>query len=203
MNGGHEDVRERFLRAIAERLPPERVAEVHLFPPMQQGGQETGVAVIAAYRAVPALEAAAMDSGTAASGYSRPAERLDDSSTHRLDSGLLGDFNVPETVGAGPPPESQDTDNLHVLSNQSSAPASVSALDRLTVYRACYRWMRKGPDRGRWEIEVTEEADAPLGAVGNVVRGVYRRAGSGSEPERLSSAAFRAAVSDEPWKTGR
>ncbi|MGI9077339.1 MAG: hypothetical protein ACR2G6_08425 [Gemmatimonadaceae bacterium] len=158
MNAACESGRERFLRAIAELVPAERVAEVHIFPPMLQGGQETGVAVIAAY---------------------------------------------PLILEAGPPPESQDTDNVPALHDQSGEPAITSTLDRLVVYRACYRWTRKGPDRGRWEIEVTEEADAPLGAVGNVVRGVYRRAGSGSEPERLPGDAFRAVVSDEPWTPGR
>ncbi len=158
MNAERENGRERFLRAIAEFVPAERVAEVHLFPPMQQGGLETGVAVIAAYPAV---------------------------------------------LDAGGPPESQDANNLPSLHHQSSAPAIAATLHRLIVYRACYRWMRKGPDRGRWEVEVTEEADAPLDAVGNVVRGVYRRAGSGSEPERLSADAFRVVVSDEPWTRGR
>jgi len=38
----------RFLRAIAERVPAERVAEVHLFPALRQGRMETGVAVVAA-----------------------------------------------------------------------------------------------------------------------------------------------------------
>ena len=43
-----EDVRDRFLASIAERLPAEKIVEVHLFPPIKQGGQESGVAVIAA-----------------------------------------------------------------------------------------------------------------------------------------------------------
>lgn len=38
---------ERFLRAIAERLAPERVVEVHLFPPLRQGPIESAVAIIA------------------------------------------------------------------------------------------------------------------------------------------------------------
>src|SRR5439155_12680510 len=40
--------RERFLLAIAARLPPERLIELHFFQPMRQGGIESGVAVIAA-----------------------------------------------------------------------------------------------------------------------------------------------------------
>lgn len=42
------DARERFLLEIAAVVPPERIAEVHFFPPMRQGPIETGVAVIAA-----------------------------------------------------------------------------------------------------------------------------------------------------------
>ena len=39
--------RTRFLREIAARVPASRVTELYLFPPMRQGGIETGVAVIA------------------------------------------------------------------------------------------------------------------------------------------------------------
>jgi hypothetical protein len=42
------DTRERFLREIAERIPTDRIAELHLFRPMRRGATETGVAVIAA-----------------------------------------------------------------------------------------------------------------------------------------------------------
>ena len=39
---------ERFLRDIAERIGLHSVDEVRLFPPLRQGGVETGVAVVAA-----------------------------------------------------------------------------------------------------------------------------------------------------------
>jgi hypothetical protein len=42
------DARERFLLAIADTVSPDRLAEIHLFPPIRQGQLETGVAVIAA-----------------------------------------------------------------------------------------------------------------------------------------------------------
>lgn len=42
------DTQRRFLHEIAGRLPPGRIAELHLFPPLRQGGVETGVAVVAA-----------------------------------------------------------------------------------------------------------------------------------------------------------
>lgn len=42
------DPRERFLRAITAQIAAERIAELHLFAPMKQGGVESGVAVVAA-----------------------------------------------------------------------------------------------------------------------------------------------------------
>lgn len=42
------ETRERFIRAIAERLPAERIVEAYFFPSIRQGPVETGVAVIAA-----------------------------------------------------------------------------------------------------------------------------------------------------------
>ncbi|MFL5561320.1 MAG: hypothetical protein ACJ79K_07600 [Gemmatimonadaceae bacterium] len=41
------DSRARFLREIAARVPASRITELYLFPPMRQGGMETGVAVVA------------------------------------------------------------------------------------------------------------------------------------------------------------
>lgn len=42
-----DDTRRRFLLAIADQVTPERVEEVRVFRPIRQGGQETGVAVVA------------------------------------------------------------------------------------------------------------------------------------------------------------
>ncbi|MDQ3696960.1 MAG: hypothetical protein M3373_02890 [Gemmatimonadota bacterium] len=81
------------------------------------------------------------------------------------------------------------------------SPMGRALAERLVVYRAAYRWTRKGPDRGKWEVDVTAEADATLEAVGSVVRGVHRRAGGDAEPERLSGVEVRAAISDSPWTT--
>jgi hypothetical protein len=43
------ETRERFIRSIAERLAPDRIAEAFFFPSIRQGPMETGVAVIAAW----------------------------------------------------------------------------------------------------------------------------------------------------------
>ena len=76
---------------------------------------------------------------------------------------------------------------------------------RFTVLRAHYRLQLKGPDRGKWEVGVVEEADAPAATVDEVVRGVHERAGGwGTEgPERLSGDEFRAALVEEPWTASR
>ena len=50
------ETRERFLRAIVAQVPPERIAEVHFFSPIKQGGVESGVAVIAAWPEPPGTD---------------------------------------------------------------------------------------------------------------------------------------------------
>ena len=112
---------ERFLKEIGERVGAPNVESVHLFPPIRQGGVETGAAVVA---------------------------------------------------------------------------ATMPMQERHTVWSASYRYTMKGPERGKWEVEVTPEADAPLMTVDAVVQGVMKRAGEQFEPERLSAAEFRSIVGD-------
>lgn len=68
------DGRERFLREIADRLPPERVSELHLFPAIRQGGIESAIAVIAVEQAVPSAGAGEVMTGAGADdGTGMPA----------------------------------------------------------------------------------------------------------------------------------
>ena len=112
------ETRERFLRAIAAQVAPERIAEIHFFQPIKQGGVESGVAVV--------VENAA-----------------------------------PETP-------------------------------RMVVYAASYRLTLKGLDRGKWEVNIVAEADAPLVAVDAVVRGVQRRSGDVDDAARMDGDDVRA-----------
>jgi hypothetical protein len=41
-----QETRERFLKAILAQVPAERITEIHFFPPIKQGGVESGVAVV-------------------------------------------------------------------------------------------------------------------------------------------------------------
>ena len=68
---------------------------------------------------------------------------------------------------------------------------------RHTVFTARYRHTLKGADRGKWEMEMRAEADAPLVTLDAVVRGVSKRAGEQFEPERLSASEFRAIVAPD------
>ena len=110
---------ERFLKEIADKVGAEYVESIHLFPPIRQGGVETGAAVVAA--------------------------------------------SLPEQP-------------------------------RHTVYSASYRNTLKGPERGKWEVEVIAEADAPLITVEAVVQGVMKRAGEQFEPEKLTASEFLSIV---------
>ena len=66
--------------------------------------------------------------------------------------------------------------------------------ERYTVYSASYRHTLKGPERGRWEVSVKAEADAPLVTVDQVVRGVQRRAEDAEEVDRMTGDDIRAIV---------
>src|SRR5687767_205861 len=72
---------------------------------------------------------------------------------------------------------------------------------RHTVFTALYRHTLKGPDRGKWEMDMRAEADAPLVTLDAVVRGVMKRAGEPFEPERISGSAFRTIIESVPGAT--
>ena len=188
-----DESRTRFLAAIAKQLPAGRVIEVHLFAAIRQGGVESGIAVIAVERESapsfdvdggyipPAALAEAADVETPESAA--VSDQLDDESAYVADETLLepspyADEPLPEPAAAEvvPPPVSRP-------------PAS-----RYTVYSARYRYTLKGLDRGKWEVSVTDEADAPLLTIDAVVRGVQRRSGDVDEVLRLSGDEFRAAL---------
>ncbi len=75
------------------------------------------------------------------------------------------------------------------------------ARDRLVVNTARYRLTRKGPDRGKWEFEVSATADAPLATVDAVARGVMHRSKDLTETERLSGEQLRTMLQDPLWRT--
>jgi hypothetical protein len=81
--------------------------------------------------------------------------------------------------------------------NEVDAPTPIV---RHTVYTARYRLVLKGAERGKWETDVVDEADAPLVTVETVVRGVQRRAGEETEILRYSDRQIARALRME-WPT--
>ncbi len=155
------EVRERFLKAILERLPVERIAEIHFFPSIRQGPIETGVAVIGAYPEPQQLVAVTVVAVVEADGVAIESD----------DAGKLVATVVPEQE------------------------------ERHVIHTASYRWTRKGPDRGKWEVDVIAQADAPLPTVDVVVRGVQERSGDAIESQRLTAPELLAIVHEPSWQT--
>ena len=209
-----EETRERFVREIVARVPLPRLVELHLFAPMRQGGMESGVAVLAALLDVSEEEAATPPAAPSPSTPGAVVPAIDEALiVERARDVELGEDGVddagppercdPTDAAAGPSPggdaAEQPADSTPVDGGRGvdiaelvadpavapAAPAPRAPRLRHTVFTARYRLVLKGPERGRWDVEVREEADAPLITVEAVVRGVLARAGDAGDPERL------------------
>jgi hypothetical protein len=194
-----DETRARFLAAIAKQIPADKVIEVHLFAGIRQGGVESGVAVVAVERdPAPSLD---VDGGyippndvAEAAEVETPAavvvhDQLADETSFVADetTGDIVDDASPYADVSLPPEDAASVEEEPDV----AAPAPAS---RYIVYSARYRLTLKGLDRGKWEVSVTEEADAPLLTIDAVVRGVQRRSGDVDETVRLSGDEFRAAL---------
>ena len=162
-----DETRTRFLTAIAAQLPVERIVEIHLFGAIRQGGMESGVAVVAVERPVAGVDAE--PASNAADVEAAGDDEADDVDTAEMEADIV---------------------TVEMEADVAPAPAP----RRYTVFSARYRHTLKGPDRGKWETSVTEEADAPLLTVDAVVRGVQRRSGDVDEIVRMTGDELRAAV---------
>ena len=88
------------------------------------------------------------------------------------------------------------TDSDDDGANETAATPASKLKTRYAVHTARYRHTQKGVDRGKWEFEISVDADAPLLAIDRVVSGVLQRSGEQSEPMRLSGAEIRASIGD-------
>lgn len=198
--------RERFFRSIAERIDTDRVEEVHVFPAIRQGGRESGVAVVTMRQQVAegAEQSPIVDVGEEAEAVAITAGEI------APEAAVVADGEITTNSAAAPDmepePEAVDPSAGYELPEDfMEAPVPAPPPRRFTVLRAHYLLMLKGPDRGKWEVGVVEEAEAPAATVDEVVRGVHERAGGwGAEvPERLTGDDFRAALVEEPWTATR
>jgi len=188
-----DETRARFLAAIAKQIPADKVMEIHLFAGIRQGGTESGVAVVAVERApAPSLD---VDGGFIPPTAVAEAAEVETPAAVVVNDQLADEtsFVADETIDdVSPyadvvlPPAVEEEPEF-----EYSPPAPAS---RYIVYSARYRLTLKGLDRGKWEVSVTEEADAPLLTIDAVVRGVQRRSGDVDDTVRLSGDEFRAAL---------
>ena len=201
------ETQQRFLRAIAERVPPEQVVEVHLFPAIRQGGVETGVAVVAedprkrAPEPVPVTVEANGTAEVVAVHHDEPESQTLAAAVDVVEADasevVVTEADVAEADVAEPDVGEIEAAAVGPDDDRSGAEPPLA---RFTIHTARYRLTLKGVDRGKWEVDVVAEADAPLDAVEAVVRGVQRRSGEGAEPDRLSTEGFREAL-DAPLAT--
>ena len=262
------ETQERFLKAVADRVPLDRVAEVYLFPAIRQGGVETGIAVVAAEadtkaeRAPDAEHPPALDGAGEAVAESVTADVAGGAlSTEGVVGGVSGDRVVVDTTGLGTtavggpadltmgdapeapdgpavalpadvaavgagdsgedapgaPPRQHDTAKVAAEHYHGTAAGTIptpaivddrpGALGRAgeadhpdvsgeapvrhTIFSARYRLALKGPDRGKWEVDVVAEADAPLVTMDAIVRGIRKRTGEAADAERVSPDVLR------------
>ncbi|CAN5848791.1 hypothetical protein BH11GEM1_BH11GEM1_24270 [soil metagenome] len=178
-----DETRTRFLGAIARQIPADRVIEVHLFAAIRQGGMESGVAVVALEREPDASTSLDVDGGYVLPAAVAEAAAVESDAAIAVHDQLADEaaFVADELIAEASP--------------YADEPVAVrQPASRYTIYSARYRYTLKGLDRGKWEVSVTEEADAPLLTVDAVVRGVQRRSGDEDEVLRLSGDEYRAAL---------
>jgi hypothetical protein len=81
-----------------------------------------------------------------------------------------------------------------VLAVQPLALVEDEVEPRLRILTANYRATIKGVDRGKWQVDVQEEADAPLVALEAVLRGVRQRSEEPADPELIAPEVLHALV---------
>ena len=216
------EVVERFLRAVITSVPLGHLEELHLFSPLRQGTVETGIAVLAAR--IPVMIADVVSGEAtgepelfdgAADGTELPGDAPIEAEVIAGAEGGddMADLPSGDDVRDAEEAEAkEEADATVIAADAADEPAAVIATsvdedgslhaeedlparpERLTVYTARYRYVIKGPERGKWEASVVAEADAPLITVETVVRGVQRRAGEDSEIVRYTAAQIARAL---------
>lgn len=192
------ETQERFLRTVLTRVPVDSVVELHLFPPIRRGTLETGVAFIATVLPPVALAVVTDVDVDAAAEI--------DIETDEIAVAVDRTVSDPFVLEFAPDPDSPYADALAAPPDHDVAvPADedVESADdvrvtapapRMRILTASYRHTIKGVERGKWTVDVQEEADAPLDAVEAVLRGVRHRSTEPADPEQVSHDALIALI---------
>ncbi len=181
------ETQERFLRTVLTRIELDSVVELHLFPPIRRGTMETGVAVIATV--LPRAPLTVVESV--------PDPVADIAPDIAPDVAMeLAPLAATELAADATTDTAQhsDGDEASPYAADSSHSASAVAAPRLRILTAAYRHTIKGVDRGKWAVDVQEEADAPREAVEAVLRGVRHRSSEPADPESVTHDTLAALV---------
>jgi hypothetical protein len=165
------ETQERFLRTVLGRVPLESVVELHLFPPIRRGTLETGVAVIATR--IPQAPALVEDEDVETDAPESVSAEITVNGDGEIDAPDLAEADVP-------------------TNDVEEAREVVTASSRTRILTAAYRHTIKGVDRGKWGVDILEEADAPLDAVEAVLRGVRHRSTEAADPELITYSELHA-----------
>lgn len=192
------ETQERFLRTVLTRVPVDSVVELHLFPPIRRGTLETGVAFIATVLPPVTLAVvtdADMDEGADSDTNSDEGAVAVDATA--ADPFVLEFAPDPDSPYADEPSATTDYD-VAVPADDADGTADdvrvTAPSPRMRILTASYRHTIKGVERGKWTVDVQEEADAPLDAVEAVLRGVRHRSTEPADPEQVSHEALIALI---------
>jgi hypothetical protein len=198
------ETQERFLRTVLTRVPVDSVVELYLFPPIRRGTLETGVAFIATVLPPVALAVvtdADVDAEAELAGDSDEAAEAAEAA-----EAIEATVTDPFVLEFAPDPDSPYADEPAALTESDiaeTADEDVEAVDdvrvtapspRMRILTASYRHTIKGVERGKWIVDVQDEADAPLDAVEAVLRGVRHRSTEPADPEQVSHDALIALI---------
>ena len=174
------ETQERFLHTILARVPFDSIVELHLFPAIRRGTLETGVAVIAAD--LPAATLAVVSDET-----NEPSVVEDSPFAERTNDTVLAATGDGESSPYREEASKAETETAESPDDSIAAPTAATApTPRLRILTASYRHTIKGVERGKWSVDVQDEADAPLEAVEAVLRGVRQRSTEPADPEMVS-----------------
>ncbi len=129
------------------------------------------------------------------------------------EAALAADFSGPSEevilaeadviIADAAPDEAEETialgDILALPSPDVVAEAPHTGPSRLAILCARYKLVFKGPDRGKFDLEIMHQADAPLETLDRVISGVMRRSGEEAEPARYDARSLRAALDAPVW----
>ncbi|MGQ0650540.1 MAG: hypothetical protein ACT4P7_23620 [Gemmatimonadaceae bacterium] len=107
--------------------------------------------------------------------------------------------DLPADASSGERDDSIALSDILALPSPEGAVVDDNPHSRLAILCARYKLVFKGSERGRWDLEIMHQADAPLDTLDRVIAGVMRRSGETGEPERFTRESLRESLDAPAW----